>query len=119
MIERILEAERLIMDLRARMASLEQRLAEVGQSAGKLWGTASGNGGGGGAGAFYCPSIPAIAGGATGTGNVYLINSGGGVLVASGATIVNPYASATTAGRACTLCQNPDGTYMVYGQSCT
>jgi hypothetical protein len=119
LIPRLLEAERLIMELRARLASIEQRVAENTQSVGKVWGLPSGGGGGGGGGAFYCPSIPAIAGGASGTGDVYLLNAGSGVLVVTGATIYNPYASATTAGRICTLGLNPDGSYLIFGQSCT
>jgi hypothetical protein len=117
MIDRLMEAERLIMELRARLGALEQRVSEVSQSTGKVWG-AVGSAGSGGAGAFYCPSIPAIAGGASGTGNVYTGIGGSGVLVVTGATIYNVYASATTSGRVCTLCQNTDGTYQVYGQSC-
>jgi ABC-type Fe3+-hydroxamate transport system substrate-binding protein len=115
--ERLQEAERLIMELRARLASIEQRVAENTQSVGKVWGLPSGGSGGGGGGAFYCPSIPAIAGGASGTGNVYLAPSG--TLLVTGATIWNPYANATTAGRICTLGANPDGSYLIFGQSCT
>jgi ABC-type Fe3+-hydroxamate transport system substrate-binding protein len=119
MIDRLMEAERLIMELRARLASIEQRVAENTQSVGKVWGLPSGGGSGGGGGAFYCPSIPAIAGGGSGVADVYLLAGGSTVLVTAGATIYNGYASATTAGRRCTLSRNNDGTYLIYGQSCT
>lgn len=120
MIPRILEAERLIMDLRARVASLEQRIAQVGQSVGAVWsGQTGGSGGGGGGGAFICLSIPAIAGGTFGNADVYLLTGGSPGLYAPGAVIWNGYASATTAGRKCTLGMNPDGSFLIFGQSCT
>jgi hypothetical protein len=49
---------------------------------------------------------------------VYQINAGGNVLFKAGATIWNALNSPTTAGRVCTLGQNPDGTFMIFSQSC-
>jgi hypothetical protein len=119
MIDRLMEAERLIMELRARLASLEQRVSENTQSVGKVWGLPSGGSGGGSSNAFVCISIPAIAGGASGTADVYVVIGGSTSLWTAGATIWNAYASATTAGRRCTLGLNPDGSYLIFGQSCT
>jgi hypothetical protein len=121
MIDRLMEAERLIMDLRARVGSLEQRVTEVGQSTGSLWSGQTGGGSGGGqAGTYYCNSpinipgqtpLPSVA--------IYTQYAGIGVVPVETATIFNPYISATTAGRLCTLVRNSDGSYWIYGQSCT
>ena len=119
MIPRLLEAERLIMELRARLAALEQRVAEVSQSTGKVWGAVGSAGsGGGGAGAYVCLSIPAIPGGGMGTADVFTVVGGATVTETAGATIYNEYNSATTAGRVCTLAKCPDGSFIILGQSC-
>jgi hypothetical protein len=81
--------------------------------------TTPGGGGDGGGGAFKCTPAAAIAGGGSGTADVYSTVSGSSVLVAAGATVINPYLTATIAGRILTLGRNPDGTYQIYGQSCT
>jgi hypothetical protein len=117
-IPRLQEAERLIMDLKARMAALEQKVMELGQSTGKLWGVSQGGGGGGGGGAFVAIT-PAIGAGGFATVDVSQLIAGNFVTVYPGATIYNPYLSSTTAGRIVTLCQNPDQSFTIYGQSCT
>jgi hypothetical protein len=107
------QAQAQLATLTGQTAALE---TQGRQSTGPTWGM---GGGGGGTCAFICQSIPAIGGGGSGTGDVYQLTGGSQALFATGATIWNPYASATTAGRRCTLAQNPDGSFLVYGQSCT
>jgi hypothetical protein len=119
MIQRFLELERRMAHLERRLGQIDSKATQAGQSVAQVWGNPGGGGsGGGGGGAFECLSIPAIAAGGFGTADVYQMTGGTSVLFATGATIWNPYLSATTAGRICTLCQNPDGSFMVYGQSC-
>jgi hypothetical protein len=119
-IDRLMEAERLIMDLRARVAAAENRLVEIGQSTGKLWGAVTSGPGGLGGGAYVSLAIPAIPASGQATGDVYILGWGGAfVLDTAGAGILNPYNNATTAGRVCTLARNVDGSFTVLGQSCT
>lgn len=118
--ERFEELERAVELLKRRLADVDLKAQQAGQSVAQVWAAPWGGGGSSSSGgAFYCNSIPALAGGATGTGDVYQRNGGSNVLFATGATIYNPYASATTAGRVCTLGLNPDGTFTIYAQSCT
>jgi hypothetical protein len=118
--------EARIVRLELMLTLAQQRIATLGgqtaalegqnrQSAGPAWNL---GGSGGGTGAFWCNN-PGIAGNSSGIADVYQINGGTNVLFAAGATIWNLYPSPTTAGRACTLGQNPDGTFMIFGQSCT
>jgi len=82
-----------------------------------------------GEGVFWCApssSIPAASGvpgtgtpGGPVTANVYQMQSGAYVLVASSASIYNGMLSATIAGRVLAVCLNGDGTYSAPGQSCT
>jgi hypothetical protein len=117
---RIVRLELMVTRLQQQIATLQGQAAALEGQARQSNGVAYNWGGGGGVGGdFVCQSIPAIAGGASGTGNVYLRNATGLVLVTTGATIWNEYASATTAGRKCTLAQNVDGSYSILGQSCT
>jgi hypothetical protein len=119
MIPRFLELERRMAHLERRLGQIDSKATQAGQSVAQVWGSPGGGGsGGGGGGAFRC-IIPAIAGGASGTANVYQVVGGSTVLFATGATIWNPYNDATTSGRPCTLNQNPDGSFLIYGQGCS
>lgn len=114
--EIINELQRRIEEMSTRMAQVQSQLTETNQSVSMVWQRDVGGGGGGGGG-FYCPSIPAIAGGASdSTGDVY--DGGSGTLVASGATIWNRYSNATTAGRICTLAVCANGEYLILAQDC-
>ena len=117
--ERIYEIERRLEELSRTLADVATNATQAAQSAAMVWGDLGGGGGGGAVGAYYCNSIPAIAGLGHGTGDVYKMVGGSGVLLVSGATIYNMYASATTAGRVCTLADCGDGTYLILAQSCT
>lgn len=80
-----------------------------------------------GGGAFFADflTLGGCAGALTGatptstTGDVYRIDSGAFVLVASGATILNGLPDATDNTMRQILAQNTDNTYTVTGQSCT
>jgi hypothetical protein len=121
---RIVRLELALSFAQTQIATLSGQTANLAGQARQATGVGSyspgtDSGTGGTAAAFICQAIPAIAGGASGTADVYQRISGAETLVVTAATIWNSYASATTAGRRCTLCRNPDGSFTVYGQSCT
>jgi len=117
---RITRLELMLQQLQGQLVSLAGQVAQLqGASRQGPVVTTPGGSGGGGAGAFVCLSIPAIAAGGFGTADVYSVSGGATVVATTGATIYNEYNSPTTAGRVCTLCANSDGTYVIYGQSCT
>ena len=106
------------MELRARLAALEQRVAEVSQSTGKVWGAVGSAGsGGGGAVPSSCLSPPAIPAGARARADVYSVSAGPRCSATTGATIYNEYNSAVAAGKVCTLGCNNDGTYVFTGKA--
>jgi hypothetical protein len=117
MIDRLMEAERLIMELRARLASIEQRVAENTQSVGKVWGISYGDGGGG-SGAFVytiAPIVIAPGGNVTGQTVSTILGTLPGTY-----TVYNIMAVATvaTAGKTIIVGANPDGTFTAITQSC-
>jgi hypothetical protein len=120
MIQRFLELERRMAHLERRLGQIDSKSTQAAQSVAQVWGSPGGGGGtAGGPAGFECLSIPAIGAGGSATADVYQMVRGTSVLFATGATIWNPYLSATTAGRICTLAQNSDGSFMILGQSCT
>ena len=113
----ILEArfERLRLDLdaaRAAIANLQTQIAGIQQ------GSPVQVPSGGGAGIFEIPGGASIPSGGSVTANVYALIGGVSTLVASSATVWNPYDVATTNGFTLTLGTNSDGSFTVIGQSC-
>jgi len=109
----------MLQGLQMQLVSLAGQVAQLqGASRQGPVVTTPGGGSGGVGGAFICQAIPSIAGGGSGTADVYFVVGGTQTLFAAGALIWNIYGSATTAGRACTLGQNPDGSFLIFGQSC-
>jgi hypothetical protein len=117
---RITRLELMLQGLQGQLVSLAGQVAQLqGASRQGPVVTTPGGGGDGGGGAFKCQPAASIAGGGGGTADVYTTVSGASVLFVTGASIFNPYLSATTAGRVLTLGRNPDGSFQIYGQSCT
>jgi hypothetical protein len=117
---RTLEArfERLLLDL----ASIQAQVANLQTQVAGLQQGGSGQGQqGGGTGVYEIPGGVAIGANSYVTGQtVYALTGGNGTstAVSANAVVFNVYGVATTAGKALTLGQNPDGTFTVLGQSC-
>ena len=129
MIQRILEIERRIGDFEIRLGQILQRLTGVEQATAKQWGQQGGFGGGGvgvyvaitGSGGIAAASSgpPSGTPGSTSL-DVYQLIGGAYTKIATGATVYNPYLSATAAAaKVITVAPNGDGTYTLLGESCT
>ena len=108
--------------LRLDLAAAQAQIAALATQIAGLQQGGSGQGQtGGGAGVYEVPGGGVIAAGGSVTGQtVYALTGGNGtsIAIATNATVFNTYGVATTAGKALTLGQNPDGTFTVLGQSC-
>jgi hypothetical protein len=74
-----------------------------------------------GSGACTVYEIPGglvIPAGGSATASVYALSGGTSTQIATGATIYNTYAAATTSGKPLTVGANGDGSFTVIGQSC-
>ncbi len=106
--------ERLRLELQDTQRKLTQALQQIRETGARYTGPS-------GASATTVWEIPggvAIAAGGSATADVYVLIAGASTLYAAGATIYNPYGSATTSGKALTVGANGDGTFTVAAQSC-
>ncbi len=119
--ERILELERRIEELAARLARAEALATQNGQSLASVWSDRSGGGGGR---TFCCQetvgagTAPGGGSPATTTTEVFEIIAGTYVSVGT-QTICNAMQDATDGSKTQILTLNGDGTYTVVAESCT
>lgn len=120
MILRLLELERRVTELSARLAKLKQDVTQAAQSTGALWGQMPGNTATGATSVYHIPAASAgvIAAGGSGTADVWQTVGGTNSLLVSGATIYNVMGAATVASKVIMVGACGDGTYKVISQSC-
>ncbi len=117
--------EGMVRDMRTMWQQIKAALQQVRGA----YSNGPANQGSSGGGVYWCAPSGSIAAasGVPGTGapggpvtaNVYQMQSGAYVLVATSANIYNGMLSATTAGRVLAVCANGDGSYSAPGQSCS
>jgi hypothetical protein len=106
--------ERMRLDLQDCQRKLTQALQQIRDGQAKY----TPSNGSGACTVYQVPGGLVIPAGGSATANVYALSGGTSTLVATGATVYNTYAVATTSGKPLTVGANGDGSFTVIGQSC-